>query len=55
MKKINDENLKEIKGGFTLTASFISSIARGINSMLDLGRSLGSAIRRIQFGRMCSL
>ena len=55
MKKLTNEELKQIQGGINWTASFISSIAKGINSILDLGRSLGSAIRRIQYGKMCSI
>lgn len=47
-----EEEMKNIIGG-AITASWISAIAKGINSILDLGRSLGSAIRRIQTGRLC--
>ena len=49
---LNNSELKNIKGG-SLTATFLSAIARGINSISDLGRSLGSSIRRIQTGRFC--
>lgn len=55
MKNLTNEELKKIQGGINWSASLISSIARGINSIMDLGRSLGSAIRRIQYGQMCSL
>lgn len=55
MKKLDNNALYEIQGGINITASFITSIVRGINSILDLGRSFGTAIRRIQFGKMCSL
>ena len=47
--------LKEINVGLNITAALISSAIRGLNSLLDLGRSLGTAIRRIRYGRMCSL
>ncbi len=49
---LNDYELKKIYGG-SLTAAFLGAIARGINSISDLGRSLGSSIRRIQTGRFC--
>lgn len=49
---LNNKELKNIEGG-GITASWISAIAKSINSILDLGRSLGSAIRRIQTGRLC--
>ena len=49
---LNEQELKNIEGG-AITASWISSIAKVINSILDLGRSFGSAIRRIQTGTLC--
>lgn len=55
MKKLDNQTLCEIQGGINITASFVASVVRGINSILDLGRSFGSALRRIQFGKMCSL
>ena len=55
MKKLSVNELKQIEGGINITASLLTSIVRGINSLLDLGRSFGSAIRRIQYGQMCSL
>lgn len=49
---INDKELKNIYGG-SITATFLGAISRCINSISDLGRSLGSSIRRIQTGRYC--
>lgn len=46
--------LCNIVGG-AVTASFLNAIARGINVILDLGRSVGSAIRRIGNGTVCPL
>ena len=52
--KIKNEELMQIVGG-AISDSMINTIIRGINSFLDLGRSVGTAIRRIQSGRICSL
>lgn len=49
---LKEEELKNICGG-GITGAIISAIMNGINKIADLGRSLGSAIRRIQTGRMC--
>lgn len=49
---IKEEELKQIQGG-GISASFITAIVRGINTIIDLGRSLGSTIRRIQTGNLC--
>lgn len=48
-----DELLKVVGGG--ITASMISAIVKGVNSILELGRSVGSAIRRVQEGKVCNI
>jgi hypothetical protein len=50
----NNELLK-IEGGLTISGSLISSLVRGINIVLELGRSLGTAIRRVVDGSICPL
>ena len=52
MRELNHKELLEIKGG-AISGTLINAFLRGINSLLDLGRSLGTAIRRIQLGRFC--
>lgn len=52
MKKIEEGNLKKIKGG-GISAAYITAIVRGINTIIDLGRALGTALRRIQTGTLC--
>ena len=54
MKILKNEELKNIQGG-AITASFITAVVRAVNGLLDLGRSLGTAIRRMQNGSICSL
>lgn len=50
---LEKEELLNIVGGISITGTLINSICRGINSILEVGRSLGSAIRRIGGGKMC--
>lgn len=53
---LQKQELLEIHGGaFKLTAAFISSIARLGNTLMDVGRSIGSAIRRSVGGTMCPI
>lgn len=52
---LDKNELLEISGGFKITAALISSIAKGINTVLDLGRALGTSIRRIGSNNVCSL
>lgn len=56
MRKLTKEEMIQINGGSSyLTSTFISAITRAGNVLLDIGRSLGSAIRRIYEGNSCSL
>ena len=54
MKKLENTELQKIVGG-AFTATMLGNILRGASLLLDLGRSLGSAVRRIQTGKICSL
>lgn len=56
MHKLSDLEMQQINGGNAfLTAAFISSITRAGNCILDVGRSIGSAIRRIYESDSCPL
>lgn len=51
---IEYQELSKIRGGTSITATFLSSFARMISSIYDVGNNLGSSIRRIVEKRMCS-
>ena len=53
MNYLNKQELLNVRGGFKLTSSFLNSIVRAANLILELGRSAGSAIRRVQTGKIC--
>jgi len=56
MERIEKEkDLLEISGGVNVSGSIINAFAKGINSILDLGRSLGTAIRRLYNGNLCKI
>lgn len=56
MQELNKEELLNIDGGASsINGTLINSLARGVNTFLDLGRSLGTAIRRIHDGNICPL
>lgn len=54
MKKLDDRELLLIEGG-KISAALINSLLRGASLILDLGRSLGTTIRRITSKKTCSL
>ena len=47
MRVLNDNELLDIIGGATWSAAFFSSVARAIDTVMNVGRSFGSAIRRL--------
>lgn len=55
MRNLEKCELVNVYGGINISGTFVSSIAKGINTVLDLGRSLGSAIRRISSNKYCAV
>ena len=54
--ELSNKELLEIDGGASFyTAAFINAAARGISTVMNVGRSLGTAIRRLVNGKWCSL
>ncbi len=49
---LNETELFCIKGG-AITSTFLNSVARVITTILDLGRTVGSSIRRIYSKNYC--
>lgn len=52
--RMTKSELLEVTGG-AITAAFLNAIARGISVILDAGRSVGTAIRRIGSNSICPL
>jgi len=57
MVDINDKvELLKIEGGaLNVTGAILNAFKGCANTIMDIGRSLGSAIRRLAFGSLCSL
>ena len=52
--KLEDKELLNIVGGSTtITSSLLNSAARVMECIIDIGRSLGTAIRRIYTDNLC--
>lgn len=52
--RLEKEELLLVQGG-GLTGTLISSILKGVETILDLGRNLGSAIRRFKYNNVCPI
>lgn len=56
VRELKDKDLMDIQGGANwLTASFFNAAARAMDTLIEIGRSLGSAIRRAFNGKVCSI
>ena len=53
MKELSIKEEKELYAGGGITTSFINAITRGFTAILDVGRYIGSSIRRIFNHNMC--
>ena len=52
MRQLEKEDLMYIKGG-AISGAILTSIIRGINSLYEIGRSLGSSVRRLFTRNFC--
>ncbi len=49
------KNLDEIVGGTTLSGSIINAFTNILDLIINIGRGLGSSIRRISENKVCPL
>ena len=52
---LEKDELLSIVGGINITGTLISSLYKAISTVMDVGRSLGSAIRRAIGRNLCSI
>lgn len=54
--KLSKNELLQVQGGsVTVTATLINALARGISVLFELGKAVGSSIRRAITKTTCSL
>ena len=54
--KLTRQELLDVKGGaVTVSATLINALARGISVLFELGKAVGSSIRRAITKTTCSL
>ena len=55
MKELRKEELLDVVGGATISATLINAVTRAVTTIIDLGKTLGSAIRRAISGTVCKV
>lgn len=51
---MTDKELYETVGGASISASLLNAVARGIDTLYNLGRAFGTAINMFIKGKKCS-
>ena len=54
MVELKKEEMLKISGGSGISATWLNAISRAVSTLMDLGRSLGTSIRRSISGKVCS-
>lgn len=55
MKELNDKELLQIYGGVNISGTLIKSFTSAITIVLEIGKSLGTSIRRIANNSICAI
>ena len=55
MTQLNESELNYIVGGASLSGTLLNSVSKLINTLLDLGRTVGSSIRYWRSKKTCKL
>lgn len=55
MKVLKEEELKDIDGGLSITGTLLNSVSTIMKTISDLGRMVGSAVRRLTSNNLCKL
>ncbi|MBR3199167.1 MAG: hypothetical protein IKG27_04045 [Bacilli bacterium] len=51
---LDKESLLKISGGY-ISATLINAIVKGVTMLMELGKSLGSTIRRVTSNKPCGI
>ena len=52
---LTNEDLKKVVGGISFSGSLVKAFTSFINTIMEVGRSFGTAIRRIKNKNICSM
>ena len=55
MKELTNKDLLAIYGGVNITGSLVAAAVKGVEIILELGRSLGAAIRYAGENKICPI
>jgi len=53
--ELNNEKMKQVEGGASITSAMINAISKAVNTLYELGKQTGSAIRRLVGNSYCPI
>ena len=53
MNRINNEKLREVRGGAGISSAVLNALMRTVSVMFSLGQAVGSAVRRASSKNYC--
>ncbi len=53
MMILTNEELYAISGGISVTGSLITAFSRALQTIFDIGRSLGTSINMVKYKKKC--
>ena len=55
MNNLDNEKLSLLYGGETISGTLVTALTSGVKALFDVGRSLGSSVRRLSSDEICPL
>ena len=55
MEEVIESDYESIEGGLSFSGPLLNAFTAGIKIILELGRSVGSALRRGSNGKLCKI
>lgn len=53
--ELNNEKMYDVEGGAAITSAMLNAISKAVNTIYELGKQTGSALRRIIKNSYCPL
>lgn len=53
--ELNKEKMQQIDGGASITSAMLNAISKAVNTLYELGKQTGSAIRRLVKNKYCPI
>ena len=53
--ELNKEKMMQVEGGASITSAMLNAISKAVNTIFELGKQTGSAVRRLVKSSYCPI